>query len=102
MRAVDREAAWLKGIQRLGEFVESLGADPGQGVPEGTRLVGFNVKLATAEQPEVLIILKASGESGAYVAFAGGLTLPQALLGWRARHLADGVKWREDVPWSQR
>lgn len=102
MRAVDREAVWLKAMQRIGEFVESLGQLPVKGVPEDTELKGFNVRLPTEERPDALIVLKASGEGGAFVAFMGGLTLAQAILGWRAEHVAGKIRWRVDVPWGER
>lgn len=102
MRAIDREAQWLKSMQRLGEFIDSLDQQAGRGVPEGTELTAFNVRFPTEARPEALLVLKSSGEKGSYVAFVGGLTVTQALLAWRAKYEANKVRWREDVPWSER
>lgn len=102
MRAVDREAAWQKSVQRLGEFMGSLEELVDQGTPPGTRMVGLTVRLSTEGRPETLIVLKASGEGGAWVAFVGALDLAQALHTWRAKVTARSIKWREDVPYVQR
>lgn len=102
MRAADREAEWLKSMQRVGEFLTLWDRPGGPGLPEGTELEGLSIKFPSGDRTDTLIILKASGDVGRFVGFMGGLTLTQALLTWRAKALKDVVKWREDVPFGER
>lgn len=99
MRAAEREAAWLKQMQRVGEQMASLEERRTQGVPEGAHLVGFSARLATKERPEALLVLRATGDAGKFVAFIGALTLEQAILVWRAKVQIGGVRWRKDLPY---
>lgn len=101
MRNVKREAAWAKAMQNVGEFLDNLEDWEVPGQPEGTVLTGVSIRLPTADRPEVLIVLKASGEGGRFVGFVGGLDLTQAILVWRARWMAAGMKWRKDRPYGE-
>ena len=102
MRAVDREAEWLKAMQRVGEFLSLCDNAGGIKGPGDATLTGFTARLPTEEKPETLLVLKASGGEGRFVSFVGGLTLTQALLTWRAKVMGGKVRWREDVPYGER
>lgn len=102
MRNVDREQAYLKRLQAVGQLMEAV--DNGrvcEGLEGGT-LTGFTVKAPSTERPEVLVVVKARVGSEEYVAFVGALDLVTALLTWAARERTTGLKWRPNVPWEER
>lgn len=102
MRNASAEERIGKRNRRVGELFDRI--DQGwlcKGLENGA-ITEIRIRAATEEQPEVLLILKATSEQGKHVAFTGGLTTVQALLTWRAKEQTTGLKWREDTPWQER
>ena len=102
MRNVDKERDWAKRLQRIGEWVEHLekGLHPG-GLEDG-RVKEVRALLNTRDMGDTLLVIKAHDEAGDWVAFVGGRNLAEALLTWRQREGAKGLKWKEDRPWGER
>lgn len=102
MRRTEAEERVNRANRRVGEFLQALTSGRGaSGVPEGA-VTRVTIRMPTLEQPEALLVVKASGESGDVVAFVGGLDLCQAILVWAAKDAGPGLKWREDIPWAER
>lgn len=100
MRKVDAEERVNKTNRRVGELLQGLTEGRGaSGVVDG-RVTRVTIRLPTEDQPEALLVVKASGAEGEFVAFVGGLDVSQALLVWAAKDLKGGLKWRVDVPWK--
>lgn len=102
MRNEERERTWDKRMQRIGQWIQALSSGRGTNGLPGGELTGLTVRLPTADRPETLIVIRAAALGKRYVAFCGALELSDALLTWRAKDGAKGVKWREDVPWEER
>lgn len=102
MRNADREAVWNKTNRRIGEWVEVLDWERELKGLEGGVMDSVFIRLPSEDRPEALLVLKAHVGEQRYVSFAGALTVGQALLTWRAKAMGTGLKWREDVPWSER
>lgn len=100
MRSMELERAWEKRVQRLGQWIEAVGQGLGAKELEGAVLTGINIRLPTPDRPETLLVIKAQKGDKRYVAFCGALELSDALLAWRAKEGARGIKWREDRPWA--
>lgn len=100
MRDATREQEWTKRVAAIGEFMESVGHGKGATGVRGGAVTGITIRCATVDRPEVLLIVKAMGEDGAVVGFVGALDLGTAILTWRARDGAKGLRWREDRPWT--
>lgn len=102
MRNTDLEERTNRANRKVGEFVDALNYGRGaQGLASGV-VTGFTVKMPREGAPETLVVVKAENEDGKFVAFTGALTLQQAILIWAAKDRGNGLKWREDVPWSER
>lgn len=102
MRQISVEEALEKKYARVGEFLQALTQGRGaEGILEGF-VTGISIRLPSTDEPECLLVVKGAGVGGKYVAFVGGLDVVQAVLIWRAKAGAKGLKWREDVPWEQR
>lgn len=102
MRKIDAEARVNTANRRVGEFLQGLTEGRGaEGVEDG-KVTRLTIRLPTEDQPEALLVVKAEGSGGAFVAFVGGLGVCQALLVWGAKDRAGGLRWREDVPWDER
>lgn len=99
MRDVEREAVWGKRVAAIGEFIEALGSGRGVTGVDGGTLVRVTIRCPTKESPEALLVVKVSGTEGDKVGFVGALDVGTALLMWRARDGAAGLKWRPDRPW---
>lgn len=102
MRDANKEAALERRHRRVGEFLESLGQIGGLGGLQEGALVDFRVRLPTEEEPAALLIVRAAGAEGRVIAFVGAYGVIDVLLAWRARSEVGRMKWREDVPWSER
>ena len=102
MRDAKLEGAAEKRARRIGEFLEGLGAGAGVDRDGDWSLTSFRVRLPTEIEPSCLLIVRASVGGAPRIAFIGAFTVGDALLAWRARVAAGGVKWREDVPWAER
>lgn len=102
MRDVQSEEILGLRCRRVGEWLERLstGVAPAS-LPEG-RYDGFRVRLPTEQDPSTLLVVRASAKGEKWIAFVGAYTVADAVLAWRARDLEGTVKWREDVPWSER
>lgn len=102
MRDAKREETENARARRVGEVLGAVGTgQAAKGLEEGV-VTGFRVRLPTEGEPSVLLIVRASAGSGKFIAFIGAYTVTDAILAWRARCLAGGMKWREDVPWDER
>lgn len=102
MRRVDAEKQLDARNRRIGEFLAAIGQGLGaKGILEGV-VTRVTVRFPTESQPEALLVVKVTGSQGDFVGFVGGLDVVQAILVWRAKETAEGLKWREDVPWQQR
>lgn len=102
MRDSQAEAQLGKANRRVGEFIKALTEGRGAtGVDEGV-VTRITIRLPTRDEPEVLLVVKASGTQGDFVGFVGGLDVAQALLVWSAKDQTKGLKWRVDVPWAER
>lgn len=102
MRQVDAEARLAKIHRRVGELLDSVGERmPIKGLVNA-RITRINIRTQTETDPGVLLVIKATGEQGDHIAFVGGLDIIQALLSWRAKEAGPGLRWREDVPWTER
>ena len=98
----DNGASLERRYRKVGEFIEGLaGVLAAKGV-QGGALTGITVRMPTEEEPSALLVIRATGAKGKRVAFVGAYTLGDAFLAWRAQALAGSIKWREDIPWSQR
>lgn len=102
MRSAEAEKRLNAVNRRVGELLDAVanGMEP-KGLDEAT-LTRINIRLPTRDSPESLIVVKAVSEQGRHIAFVGGLDVVQAMLTWRAKEAGPGLKWREDVPWSER
>lgn len=101
MRDQELELAQAKVNERVGEWIWALGQGHGARSLPGGVVSGFRLTLPTEADPMVLLIVKASGEKGQFIAFVGAPTATAALLAWRARERAGGMKWRVDKPWGE-
>ena len=102
MRNAETEAATDRRNRRIGEFIEGLGQGVGLGGLEDGRVVSIRIRFPTEAEPTTLLVVRASAEVGPRIAFIGAFSAGDALLAWRARAGAAGMKWREDIPWSER
>lgn len=102
MRDVDLEAEYVRRCARVGEFLTGLGRGMGAQGIEGGVVTRVNIRLPTDDQPDTLLVVKVSGDAGAFIGFVGGLDIGTAVLAWRAKDGAAGLKWRVDVPWAER
>lgn len=102
MRDIEEEAVQDRRCRRVGEFLDKLGRGMGaEGLANGV-LTDIRIRLATEEEPSVLLIVRGWDERGKHIAFVGAFSVIDALLAWRAKREHKGLKWREDVPWSER
>ncbi|MCK4626632.1 MAG: hypothetical protein KAV00_15040 [Phycisphaerae bacterium] len=102
MRKADAEARVNAANRRVGEFLQALTQGRGaSGILEG-RVTRVTVMMPSEDRPEALLVVKATGDLGDRVAFVGGLDVVQAILVWAAKDSSKGLKWREDLPWSER
>jgi hypothetical protein len=102
MRQTDAEQRLDARNRRVGEFLQVVTEGRGaKGVPEGV-VTAVNIRLPTRDEPEALLIVKAEGPTGKWIAFVGGLDVVQAVLMWATKDRRTGLKWREDVPWDAR
>lgn len=85
----------------MGEFLESLGAGRGVGGLEGGRVLSIKVRLPTEVEPSVLLVVRATSAAGPRIMFVGAYDLGDAILAWRARSVAEGIKWRIDVSYEE-
>lgn len=101
-RQGDGGEAYVKTLRTLGAFLTGL--DEGQGLTglTGGKLTGMTIRMGTAQEPGVLVVVRACDPTRKVVGFVGALTLAQAVLMWRAKDAAAGLKWRDDVPWKER
>jgi hypothetical protein len=102
VRDVEREAIWDKRVRAVGEFIEAIGGGRGTTGLRGGSVTRITIRCPSREEPEALLVVKATGEDGDVVAFVGGLDVSTALLTWRAKDGSKGLKWRADKPWSER
>lgn len=102
MRDADLEAAEAKRQRRVGEWLEAIHEGRGCTGLRGGVLREVRFKMPAVEDPMVLMVVKATDETGDSIAFVGAPTVSAALLAWRKRDGGAGLKWREDVPWSAR
>ena len=100
----DSEAEEVQGRRhrRIGEFIDALGQGPGRGELLEGRLVTFRIRFSTEADPSTLLVVRCEAKDGPRIAFVGAYRAADAILAWRARSGAQGMKWREDVPWEQR
>lgn len=96
------EARERKVNERIGEFLRALERGQGTQGLEDAVITRLTIRFPTEQQPEALLVVKATAGGQEFVGFIGGLDVGQAMLMWRARDGQRGVKWREDVPWGQR
>lgn len=100
MRRQDDEERTNKANRRAGEWLEALLDGRGvQGLAEGV-LRDVRFKLPQEDDPMVLMIVRATDTTGRRVAFVGAGSVGQALLAWRKLDTGEGLRWREDKPWS--
>lgn len=102
MRDAKKEAALQLRHERIGEFLEAVQEGRGAEGCEGGRVTGIRIRLPTEEDPSALVVVKVATETGSMIGFVGAYRVADAILAWRARCLAGTMKWREDVPWSER
>lgn len=102
MRNATVEQRYYKRLQSVGEFLEGLGAGLGCKGLVGGVLQDVRIRLGTAEDPGVLLIVRATDGADQVVGFCGGSSVTEALLAWRQKDSAVGLKWRPNVPWSER
>lgn len=98
--AVDEERL-AKANRRVGEWIMAVTQGAGARSIEGGEVTSWRVKMPTEVDPMVLLIVKASGVQGDYIGFIGAPNCSGALLAWKAREAADGMKWRVDRPWGE-
>lgn len=102
MRDAREEAVQERRCRRVGEFLDAVGRGlDAVGLKNGT-LTDIRIRLASEEEPSVLLIVRGYDEAGKHIAFIGAFSVVDALLAWRAKEGSKGMKWREDVPWSER
>lgn len=101
-RNADAEARLNAVNRRVGEWLTAVSEGRGCEGVEGGAVTDIRIRLASRENPEVLLIVKAEAAGGRYIGFVGGLDAVQALLTWRAKDAGKGLKWRVDVPWGER
>ena len=101
MRNQEREAAWAKRLVRAAEWLEAIEAGKGAKVLEDSTILEVRIKTSARPEGDTLMILKAAAGDQTYVAFVGARTIVEALLTWRQKEGAAGVKWREDRPWRE-
>jgi hypothetical protein len=100
MRNVDLEQRWQKRVAAIGQFIESIEEGHGaRGIEEG-RVTRITIRFPSEEEPEALVVVKASSPNGDAVGFVGGMDVGAAILTWRAKDARGGLKWREDKPWG--
>lgn len=102
MRNADMEARWARRLNNAAELLDSLLDGRGAKGIKGGVVTEVRLRLPTPDRVETLLVVKASDGVDGYIAFVGALNPVDALLTWRAKDGAGGLKWREDVPWTQR
>ena len=102
MRAKEAELQWLKRLQRTGEVLWALTEGFGCKGLSGGVIEEIRVCLPGARRGDVLLVVKATRGDVKHVAFVGGPDVPTALLTWRQKETRDGLKFREEKPWSGR
>lgn len=101
-RNAEWEREYEKRCARAGEWLDALQEGHGvKGTDKGI-LKSFLLRCRTPEDPGVLLVVKAQTDAGGVIGFAGGLGMVEALLAWRAKDAAGGLKWRVDLPWEER
>jgi hypothetical protein len=99
-RNTEREEAWLRSCQRIGEWFGAVDCGRGCSGLEGAELIDVRIKIGPSEDPGVLLVIRAEAMGQRFVAFVGGMDTSTALLTWRQQAMAGTMKWREDRPWS--
>lgn len=100
MRAAEREQQWMKRMCRIGEWVDSLEEGQGaQGLEEG-RVIDIKILLNGRPSGDTLVVVRAQDKHGRWVGFVGARSAGEAMLAWRQKDAAAGLKWREDLPWQ--
>lgn len=102
MRKIKSEADAERRAARVGAFLEALGDGLGVTGLEGGGLTSIQIRLPTEADPSVLLVLKATSGEGKRIAFVGALRISGAILAWRAKDAEGSLRWREDLPWSER
>jgi len=88
--------------RRAGEWLAAVAEGRGCQGLTGAQVTDIRVRFPTRENPETLLVVKARTANEKYIGFVGGLDVVQALLTWRAKDGGKGLKWRVDIPWSER
>lgn len=102
VRQQDREQAWMKEMSRVGEWLEHVERTRRvEGLDKGV-VLELRCRLNTGDEGDTLLTIKAQDETGKWVAFVGARNLVEAILTWRQKEGASGLKWRLDRPWSER
>ena len=102
VRDAEREAREARKHRRVGEWLDRLeDAYEPQGL-EGGAYTEVRIRLPVGDGGDTLLILKATGPAGKYIAFVGALDPLGAMLAWRSREGGPGMKWRVEVPWGER
>lgn len=102
MRDIDKEAQVEKRDRLVGEWLRAVEFGRGVGGLQDGTLTSVRIKMPRGDDPSALLILKGSDEDGDHVAFIGGTSIYTLMLKWRAQDGTGAVRWREDIPWSQR
>ncbi len=102
MRDVDAEAKRAREDRRVGEWLRALGEGAGlEGLDDGA-LTEIRIRMPRGDDPSALLIVKATDSTGDWVAFVGGVGPSSLMRKWRADNGGPGLRWKVDVPWSQR
>lgn len=100
MRSADLEREWTARMVQVAEMLVMLDNGRGARSLEGGEVTSVRILLPGPDRSDVLVIVKASKEGASWVGFVGGLDLATAMRTWRKKELAEGLRFREDVPWQ--
>lgn len=92
MKEMSRVGEWLEHVERTRRV---------EGLDKGV-VLELRCRLNTGDEGDTLLTIKAQDETGKWVAFVGARNLVEAILTWRQKEGASGLKWRLDRPWSER
>lgn len=96
-RNAETELIWMRRIEAAGKMLAAVDAGRGCKALTCGELDEIRILLPGEKRGDVLVVLKGHVGEQKFVAFVGGPDAVTAMLMWRAKETAAGVKWREDA-----
>lgn len=94
--ALDSRAAYAKQMLRLGELVNTMEASIDNLWDDQIQVTSIRLSLSNETRSDVLVVIKATTEGEAILAFHSAETIPEAVTGLCNRLKNKSLKWKED------